>query len=142
MHVRTLMNGARQGTALAVPKNAGKYGALAPEVRRPAPYGIYGMAICRRRSRRVLAVIALLAFTVAAAQKKPPSKPIDLNTATIEQLEQLPGIGPSTAKAIIRFREKSGPLKRVEDLLAIHGISKARLEKLRPYVSVTPPPRK
>ena len=100
------------------------------------------MAICRRRSRRVLAVIALLAFTVAAAQKKPPSKPIDLNTATIEQLEQLPGIGPSTAKAIIRFREKSGPLKRIEDLLAIHGISKARLEKLRPYVTVTPPPRK
>ena len=142
MHVRTLMNGARQGAALAVPENVGKYGALAPEVRRPAPHGIYGMAICRRRSRRILAVIALLAFTVAAAQKKPPSKPIDLNTATIEQLEQLPGIGPSTAKAIIRFREKSGPLKRVEDLLAIHGISKARLEKLRPYVTVTPPPRK
>jgi len=81
----------------------------------------------------------LLSLTTAAAQKKPPSKPIDLNAATIEQLEQLPGIGPSTAKAIIRFREKSGPLKRVEDLLAIHGISKARLEKLRPYVTVARP---
>jgi comEA protein len=136
------MNGSRQGTALAVPNNVGKYGALAPVVRRPAPHGIYGMAICRRRSRRVFAAIALLTFTVAAAQKKPPAKPIDLNTATIEQLQQLPGIGPATAKAIIQFREKSGPLKRVEDLLAIHGISKARLEKLRPYVSVTPPPQK
>jgi len=84
----------------------------------------------------------LLSLSTAAAQKKPPSKPIDLNAATIEQLEQLPGIGPSTAKAIIRFREKSGPLKRVEDLLAIHGISKARLEKLRPYVTVAPPAQK
>jgi competence protein ComEA len=86
--------------------------------------------------------ILLVSLTVAAAQKKPPAKPIDLNTATIEQLQELPGIGPTTAKAIIRFREKSGPLKRVEDLLAIHGISKARLEKLRPYVTVTPPPHK
>lgn len=79
---------------------------------------------------------------IAAAQKKPPAKPIDLNTATLEQLQQLPGIGPSTAKAIIQFREKSGPFKRIEDLLAVHGISKPRLEKLRPYVTVTSPPQK
>jgi comEA protein len=86
-------------------------------------------------------VLVLLAHAVAA-QKKPPAHPVDLNTATIEQLEELPGIGPTTAKAIIQFREKSGPLKRVEDLLAVHGISKSRLEKLRPYVTVTPPPQK
>jgi competence protein ComEA len=61
-----------------------------------------------------------------------------LNTATIEQLEELPEIGLTTAKAIIQFREKGGPFKRVEDLLAIHAISKARLEKLRPYVTVVP----
>jgi competence protein ComEA len=61
-----------------------------------------------------------------------------LNTATIEQLEELPEIGPTTAKAIIQFREKSGPFKRVEDLPAIHAISKARLEKLRPYGTVVP----
>jgi len=54
----------------------------------------------------------------------------------------LPRIGPTIAKAIIQFREKSGPLKRVEDLLAIHGISKVCLEKLRLYVTVTPPPQK
>jgi competence protein ComEA len=88
----------------------------------------------------LLAII--LSQSAGAAQKKPPAKPIDLNTATVEQLQELPGIGPTTAKAIIRFREKSGPLKRVEDLLAIHGISKARLEKLRPYVTVTPLPQK
>ncbi|HYL68305.1 MAG TPA: helix-hairpin-helix domain-containing protein [Candidatus Limnocylindria bacterium] len=89
-----------------------------------------------------LALAILLFHGAVLSQKKPPAKPIDLNTATVEQLEELPGIGPTTAKAIVQFREKSGPLKRVEDLLAIHGISKARLEKLRPYVTVTPPPRK
>jgi len=96
-------------------------------------------------ARLLRAVAALLLFALSAsafAQKQPPAKPIDLNTATLEQLQQLPGVGPSTAKAIIRFREKSGPFKRVEDLLAIHGISKARFEKLRPYITVNPPLQK
>ena len=87
-------------------------------------------------------LVAFLVMCVSGsmcAQKKPPAKPIDLNAATIEQLKELPEIGPATAKAIIQFREKSGPFKRVEDLLAIHGISKARLEKLRPYVTVNAP---
>jgi comEA protein len=95
-----------------------------------------------QHSRYLVSTILLLSLTVAAAQKKPQAKPLDLNIATIEQLQDLPGIGPTTAKAIIQFREKSGPFKRVEDLLAIHGISRARLEKLRPYVTVTPSPQK
>jgi competence protein ComEA len=73
----------------------------------------------------------------AAAQKKqPPAKPLDLNSATAEQLQQLPGIGPVTAKDIVRFREKSGPFRRVEDLLAVRRISRRTLEKIRPYVVV------
>lgn len=87
-----------------------------------------------------LAVLFLLALLsgLTSAKKKPPSHPIDLNSATVEQLQELPGIGPGTAKAIVRFREKSGPFQRVEDLLAIRGITKKRLEKLRPYVTVGP----
>ncbi len=89
-----------------------------------------------------LLVIALLAAGNSLAQKKqPPSTPVDLNTATPEQLQQVPGIGPSTAQAIVNFRRKSGPFQRVEDLLAIKGISKSRLEKMRPYVTVIPPPK-
>ena len=87
-------------------------------------------------------IFCCLCGAIGSAQKKPPARPLDLNTATLEQLEQLPGIGPTTAKAIVQFREKSGPFQRVEDLRAIHGISKSRLEKLRPYVTVTPPPQK
>lgn len=93
----------------------------------------------RFAARLVIAFSVALIFFAAGrvfGQKKPPAKPLDLNTATEAQLEQLPGIGPSTAQEIIRFREKSGPFRRVEDLLAIRGISKKRLEKLRPYVTV------
>lgn len=98
-----------------------------------------------RRFAILGAVVGLL-FCVAAVTagqtKKPPAKPLDLNTATVEQLEQLPGIGPVTAEAIVRFRQKSGPFQRVEDLLAIRRISKSRLDKLRPYVTVVKPAAK
>jgi competence protein ComEA len=92
---------------------------------------------------RFCSLILLLTLTSlpAPAQKKsPPTKPLDLNTATAAQLQQLPGIGPTTAQSIVRMREKSGQFHRVEDLLAIHGISPARFQKIRPYVYVTPPP--
>ncbi len=79
-----------------------------------------------------------LASKSTLAQKTPPTQPININTATIAQLETLPGIGPNTAKSIVDFRNHSGPFQRVEDLLAIKGISKSKLEKLRPYVTVGP----
>jgi len=86
-----------------------------------------------------LAAIAVFAAVHVAAQTKPPAQPLDLNTATVEQLEQLPGIRKDIAEAIVKFREKSGPFQRVEELRAIRGISEARFEKIRPYVTVNPP---
>jgi competence ComEA-like helix-hairpin-helix protein len=87
-----------------------------------------------------LALLLLSTFAChAEAAKRPPAKPLDLNSATAEQLQELPGIGPTTAAAIVAFREKSGPFRRVEDLLAIHGISKKKLEAIRPYVFIAPP---
>ena len=93
------------------------------------------------RRRFVAAAFLLVAITSCfAAPKRPPAKPLDLNAATAAQLQQLPGVGPGTAQQMVSFREKSGPFQRVEDLLAIHGISKVKLEKLRPYVFVKTKP--
>ena len=86
----------------------------------------------------IAAIVLFLCSNVVHAQKTPPSQPLNLNTATIAQLETLPGIGPNTAKSIVDFRNHSGPFQRVEDLLAIKGISKSKLEKLRPYVTIVP----
>jgi competence protein ComEA len=99
---------------------------------------------CRTVQARAVYLLAasLLFAGVVHSQKTPPSAPLDLNSATVEQLEQLPGVGPTIAAAIVRFREKSGPLHRVEDLLAVRGVSKNKLAKLRPYVFVAPPPKK
>ncbi|MBI1738737.1 MAG: helix-hairpin-helix domain-containing protein [Acidobacteria bacterium] len=83
--------------------------------------------------------LASLSFAAAQSKKTPPAKPLDLNTATVEELQQLPTVGPTAAKAIVRFREKSGPFRKVEDLLAVPGFTKKRLAKIRPYITVVPP---
>ena len=85
--------------------------------------------------------LALLVFCAAAnAGKHPPSKPIDLNIANVKELQELPGVGPVTAQRIIDLREKSGRFHRVEDLLAVRGISQKKLDAMRPYVTVVGPP--
>jgi competence protein ComEA len=61
---------------------------------------------------------------------------LNLNTATPKQLEALPGIGPVLAKRIVDFREKKGGYKRVEELLAIPGVSEKKWQVLRQYLTV------
>lgn len=65
-----------------------------------------------------------------------PSGPLDLNTATLEQLEDLPGVGPATAQAIITERDRRGGFRAVDDLLDVRGIGPAKLDALRDLVTV------
>jgi competence protein ComEA len=65
-----------------------------------------------------------------------PQFPIDLNTATAEQLEAIPGIGPVLAQRIIEYRQTRGRFQSVDELLEVRGIGSKRLENMRPYVVV------
>lgn len=65
-----------------------------------------------------------------------PSGLVDLNSATVEELDALPGIGPVTAAAIVAWREANGRFTGVDQLAEVEGIGPARLEKLRPLVRV------
>jgi comEA protein len=73
---------------------------------------------------------------MAGAAKKPPLKPININTANSEELQQVPGIGPVTADKILQMRKSYGAFKSVDDLLSIKGLGKKRLEKMRKYLTV------
>ena len=61
---------------------------------------------------------------------------INLNSATSDQLDTLPGVGPSTAKAIISYRSRKGPFGKVEDLLNVPGIGPAKVGAIRDQVTV------
>jgi competence protein ComEA len=62
--------------------------------------------------------------------------PIDINTATALQLDELPGIGPSLAAAIIAFRSEHGPFATVDALEQVPGIGPSKLTQLRPHAAV------
>lgn len=67
---------------------------------------------------------------------EPDPGPVDLNTAGVGELDELPGVGPVTAAAIVAWRTANGRFTSVDQLAEVDGIGPARLEKLRPLVRV------
>ena len=65
-----------------------------------------------------------------------PAFPININEAGPEELDHLPGIGPSIAQAIVEYRTVNGPFQEIEDLLEVSGIGPAKLEEIRPYITL------
>lgn len=61
---------------------------------------------------------------------------VSLNTATVEELDTLPGVGPSLAAQIVTYREANGPFLSVDELEEVPGIGPAKLEQLRPLVGL------
>ncbi len=97
------------------------------------------------RSLFITALPALLAVLAAGGwastkevrkQSEIPTPVIDINQASVEDFQKLKGIGPALARRIVAFREKHGPFRRVEDLLAIRGIGPKKWKALRPYLRV------
>src|SRR5690348_355868 len=83
-----------------------------------------------------LCLVVFLSAVASAEKKKPPLKPVNINTANAEELQQVPGIGPATAQKILQMRKSYGPFKSVDDLLAIRGLGQKRLDKMRKYLTV------
>lgn len=102
-------------------------------------------------SARGLLVAALLSAGWAEAAPLPPGPAttgkakravgtgvVNLNTATLDQIDALPGVSPRLAAAVVAERT-ARPFGRPEDVLRVHGMSKTRFERLRPHLSVTGP---
>lgn len=70
----------------------------------------------------------------AAPETKATSGPIHINRATLEELEQLPGVGPSLAKNIIDYRNSHGPFQSLADLDQVPGIGESKLKQIADYV--------
>ena len=95
-------------------------------------------------SAKLIPLLFIVVFGVACSARveyeTPPPGPIsvcaiNINTATVNELEKLPYVGRKTAEAIVAFREREGPFRRPEHLMLIRGLSEKRFAELRPYLT-------
>lgn len=87
--------------------------------------------------------LALALPLVAAPARAPraPQRPVNLNTASVTELMQLPRIGQKTAERIVAFRKQHGGFQRPEELMNVKGIGEKSYAKLRPFLALAPQPR-
>ncbi|MCB8978152.1 MAG: helix-hairpin-helix domain-containing protein [Ardenticatenaceae bacterium] len=65
-----------------------------------------------------------------------PGELVDLNSATVADLDTLPGIGPSTAEKIVEYRETNGPFAAIEEIMNVSGIGPAKFEQIQAFITV------
>jgi competence protein ComEA len=81
----------------------------------------------------ILVALAIVAVT-GGAESSEPSGVVNINTASSEELQLLPRVGPALAGRIIEFREANGPFQTVDEILAVKGIGESSFEKLEPFI--------
>ncbi|MCA1567550.1 MAG: helix-hairpin-helix domain-containing protein [Acidobacteria bacterium] len=91
---------------------------------------------CVKLPRRAGVVNSLTTPRLTTAPPAPAKTLINLNTASREELERLPGIGEGLAARIVEHRERHGAFRRVEHLIIVRGISERRFAELRAFVTV------
>ena len=85
-----------------------------------------------------LILLSALAVSPALAVESPPLEGVvNINTASAEQLQMLPGVGEVRARAILSERKGRGGFKSIEDLRAVKGVGDSLLDRMRPYVTLT-----
>ena len=89
-----------------------------------------------------LAMAALLVSGTAMAAGKPaPTAKVNLNTASVEQLTTLPGVGPKLAARIVEYRQKSGTFRSTQELMNVQGIGEKNFAKIETFLSVGEAPK-
>ncbi|MCL4837106.1 MAG: ComEA family DNA-binding protein [Thermoanaerobaculia bacterium] len=89
------------------------------------------------RTARTTSLLLAAALLLGALPALAADGKVNINTASVEQLQLLPRVGPAVAQRIVDHREKNGPFKAADDLLLVRGIGDKSLELLAPYVTTS-----
>jgi competence protein ComEA len=122
-----------------LPKAQG--GALKGEVKKQQPNSVTALATPIQSKAPGFSGIEIKSDSGGAIQnenaKDEGSKgKVNINTASLEELDKLPGVGPSTASKIVSFREKSGNFKKIEDIMNVPGIGESKFSEMKEFISV------
>ena len=74
--------------------------------------------------------------TTSSAPTAPPNSPVNLNTATLDQLDALPGVGPVLAQRILDYRTQNGPFTTIDQLQEVPGVGPKKFDSLKPHVRI------
>ena len=74
--------------------------------------------------------------TAVAAGKQAPAGKVNINTATAQQLSELPGVGVKLAQRIVEYRQKSGGFKSAQELMNVQGVGEKNFARLQPHLTV------
>jgi len=118
-------------TMLNLNHNSAKRDPANPDLFRVLNDGIRITMLPGKNERPAVKMEGMMASTRLAM-----NRPVDVNSASLEDLVLVPGIGEKTAEKIIKARNTGGKFRKLEDLMKIKGIKKKRLGKLRPYLYV------
>jgi competence protein ComEA len=88
------------------------------------------------RSQPAIILPANVADSDNAAQQS--GAMVNINTATVGELDTLPGIGPSTAQKIVDYRDENGPFASIETILNVSGIGEAKFDQIEPFITIGP----
>jgi competence protein ComEA len=99
----------------------------------------HGGALASVPSPAAVAVPAATVTAVTAHGPATPESPVYLNTATLDDLRRLPGVGPKRAEAILALRTQKGRFRSVEELMRVKGIGRSTMRKLRPLMRIEAP---
>lgn len=83
----------------------------------------------------------LVSGTAMAAGKPAPTAKVNINTATVEQLTTLPGVGPKLAARIVEYRHKSGTFRSPQELMNVKGVGEKNFAKIEAWLSVGEAPK-
>jgi len=94
--------------------------------------------LSRGTAAAVTVSLLLTLAPVLLAQNQAPAKKIDINAASLEELQRLPRVGPQIAQRIIDFRKQNGKFLRIEDLMKVKGIGEKIFLSLKDLITVGP----
>ncbi len=84
-------------------------------------------------------ILGLFVFPLLAQQaqtKQPAGDKVNLNTATLEELQKLPRVGPKVAQRIIDYRKQNGSFKKIEEIMKVRGIGEKTFARMKDMLSV------